>query len=344
MERIETKHNISTLGGYFVAVIIFTASGFWFLKRLITQEYFQLLELSLCLISFSITLLAIFEILGKRKFIVRDDTLIIKNIWNKAVNKIQKNEIDSYTCLTKYGKIGMHRNWLDIDLFYGKNRLRISSSDYDYESFNQLMDFFKENVSWNHTAEIKRYKNIVKKFVIFYIAFCLVAFILLYHDHQKNQPIITEADLELVEGTLYKPARIDENEDGKQSLKLQLTEHPGFTFQLKSKWFKAFESTEFINENHEGDRIGVKIVKDEYEKKISKTKRLRFIDKRINYSTIYILGLENGDQAYLNLNDINNLRQRSIPDVKLYLLLIAIVTIVGLSIYFFLRSKIPDTT
>ena len=103
--------------------------------------------------------------------------------------------------------------------------------------------------------------------------------------------------------------------------------------------FHAANSSAIVAEFKANDQIELDILKDTYDKKISQTTDLTFIDKTVNYNQITVNGLRKEGKPYLRLENINKEQKEDSTGYGFWILFTVGIGITLSGIYLITRKK-----
>ncbi|MFY8109093.1 MAG: hypothetical protein ACOVO9_08875 [Bacteroidia bacterium] len=129
---------------------------------------------------------------------------------------------------------------------------------------------------------------------------------------EKEQPF-ENTDLTKLTDVITNEVKLNTGSKGSKSILLNLKKYPEFKFQIIGNGFQSMNIDNFLNNVKQGDTISLSIMTDDFNKKITKEKELTFYDKSVNYSFIYVLGVSDKNQNYLNIYDYNEESENDRP-------------------------------
>ncbi|MFK7937422.1 MAG: hypothetical protein AB8G22_28160, partial [Saprospiraceae bacterium] len=153
------------------------------------------------------------------------------------------------------------------------------------------------------------------------------------------------AHLVEIEGTVVKPIEIKESGKRKKRksryINIALEEYPKFEFSLGGHRYKATNAKELIVNVQQGERIKMKILNDQFQKKLTKEVPMTFWDKSFDYRSISIYGLSDDQTSYFNLNKFNKYQKADRNYWAMYILLGFGLFVMGYGIYELMLNKKP---
>lgn len=335
-EKINIESNIkySTL-----IILILGGIGFSFLSYYLTSksleaDYPQIAGLILGLFFGVFGLLSIISIWQLNKYEFDGERLIVKSIFNTPKTTIYTNSIRSYNEIDKENK---HIKWKDLTIFTDRHKIKISSST--ISNYHKLKSALTKGIERDeHSEKLWLYK-VNKRYGVGFIIIGLlfsIGMLNIYSNHNKE---ITSDEISIIIGTVSDTLEIDRKNSSKW-INLKIKEHPEYVFEISGIRFEASLSNEIVNEIFPGDKIKLSILTDTYQKKITKTKELTFIDKSVNYHFITTNGLSKDGKDYLLLETINQEHKIDSKGWGFWVLLLVGVSILSSGVYLITR-KMP---
>lgn len=224
--------------------------------------------------------------------IVSKEGLVFDSILGINTKQYHWDEIDSYTYKVTKDKKGTEESF---KIYIGDKVIGLSSIYYkDYE---KLFHFLSKKIKINAEEQVKRNKSdkvIGGRISIGFGLLTIIAGLYLGFSPYSN---FDESDLRLVSGTLASFEYYEARKSRDNNFRIKMAEYPDFSFVISdrdSRNSKAHKA--FVESIKSGENVAVKILRISYDKKISKTKKLNFWDKTIDYSVIdtYEVLLKNG--------------------------------------------------
>jgi hypothetical protein len=181
--------------------------------------------------------------------------------------------------------------------------------------------FTKENI-WSVSWNVK--KENWKFFKYFPTVIAIVFFIIALRFYQNKEK---QFDTEYVEISITQ-VNISKIESVKSSkyISIDSKEYPKFRFQVQGVAFDNMDSDYYLNNIKPGDTLVALITKDSYDKKITQTEPLTFIDKTVNYHFISVYGLKHKAFKLLSTNDYEYAKE---SDSKF-----GVIFFIGIGLYF----------
>lgn len=278
-------------------------------------------------------LFCLFYYLNRRTIYVFSDRFILKSGLFSVSVEIRYDEIQSWAEIQKTTK---NRNWDELLLFTSKGKFRFCS--YNYFGYS----IFKSQITKGKTRNLDYEKHWNVKSISlfsFFFLFFGTAFIALgsYYFITKTKAI---SPSEFVKIEQIVTSEIKTKRNGKRSrcFELKFNDYPEFNFNIKGNAYKAMYVEDFLAEVSLGDTLLVSIPKNDFEKKISKSKPLTFWDKSFDYYNIPIVTVSHAGEEYLNLNDIAEER-KSNRKSNAWILIIFGGILLAIGLFIFIKRK-----
>ncbi|MEC5395739.1 hypothetical protein [Bergeyella sp. RCAD1439] len=152
-------------------------------------------------------------------------------------------------------------------------------------------------------------------------------------ERNENQTIQNQKDFATVPITLTEAPRIKGKIKSLAPLKSK--EYPDYQFNLPSFYQDYFDSNAFKSETKMPATLYLTISRNDYLKKIKKTKEPSFLEKHFGWRFINVYGLSSSTKTFYDLSSIGNYRSSLKKGQKFYWLLAAAL----LAIAFYLKIK-----
>ena len=271
------------------------------------EEYFDIIS-SIFPIFFGIGGLAsLISLLYIETLELYDDRLITKSIFKKRV--IYLSNITHYICRAEEDEME-------------KIIICTESSSYEIDSnlinYKKLKDIFAIKLRREvYLEELRKYK-LQKLSRIAGISFALFfLFVLTYSIFFPQSSIITQRELVTFKATLSKKINLRGIEFPYNIL---VEECPTLKFKIGDINFDSLTESDLVIEK--GKKVEIDILKEDYEKKIAKTKDLSFSDKFIQYRFVSVHGFRSSDKDYL---DVEKLVRQNPEEEKMYSILYVLI-------------------
>lgn len=304
--KIRAKLKISTVLLLLVGSIGFSLLSWLFLTSMLNHKYLQVVDLILFLVSTFFASASIYYLLKNEVLNIDNNHLIRETFFGINKSNFKLSELISYTEIDKENK---YIKWQDLDLFFKKGKVRITSSNLKQNQYSKIKNHIIKGIERNHKEESKWENKNARNFGIgFIIVWSLLSLVFINQDEQGNR-IISSASTTQINGIIAENPEIESGKRNKQKLNIKLREFSDFNFKLNGQELKALDDR-FIEEVSKGDKLSVKIWNETYAKKIKQTEKLSFREKHINYHQIEILGINRDETDYIPENRINRLREK----------------------------------
>lgn len=290
------------IGGIGMITLAFIYSYF-----ILQEEYFDIIS-SVFPIFFSIGGIAsLISLLYIETLELYDDRLIIKSIFKKRV--IYLNTITHYICRAEDEKQEK------IIFVTEKSNYGI---DCDLINYKKLKDIFAVKLKREaYLEELRKYKR-QKLSRIAGISFALfVLFILTYGIFFPQSSTIIQQELMTFKATLSKKINLRGIEFPYNIL---TEEYPTLKFKIGDINFDSLTENDLVI--RKGTKVEIDILKEDYEKKIAKTKDLSFSDKFIQHRFVSVYGFRSNDKDYLN---VEKLEEQNPKEEKMYLIMYLLI-------------------
>lgn len=290
------------IGGIGMITLAFIYSYF-----ILQEEYFDIIS-SIFPVFFSIGGIAsLISLLYIKTLELYDNRLIIKSIFKKRV--IYLNTITHYICRAEDEKqekiiIVTERSNYEIDC--------------DLINYKKLKDIFALKLKREvYLEELRKYKR-QKLSRIAGISFALFFLsMLIYTILFPQSTTINQQELVTFEATLSKKINLRSIEFPYNIL---VEECPTLKFKIGDITFDSLTENDLVIERN--TKVEIDISKEDYEKKIAKTKDLSFSDKFIQYRFVSVYGFRSSDKDYLS---VEKLRVQSPQEEKMYLVIYILI-------------------
>lgn len=309
--------------------------SYYLISESLKPEFPQLALLVLSIFFGLFGLLSIISLWSLKKYEFDGEKLLVKSVFNTARKIIYVKDIKSYNEIVK-GSDSYKRH--DLTIFTEKHKETISSSAfYKYKQLKSELTMGIERDE--HSERLWSYK-VNKRFGIGFIIFGLLLSIILWAGDFKNEKIHS-SELTTIKATIAETPQIAQGKSSKR-ISLKLLEYPEFKFNISGNRFYASHSDAIVGEISANDIIELDIRTDTYEKKITKTKDLTFVDKSFNYQVIAVNGLRKNGTSYLSIEDINReqeLDSTYYKPIGLSIVIGFVILFTSFGIYYVTRKK-----
>ena len=243
-------------------------------------------------------LYAIYSYLGRKTIWIYDDILVLKSNLFYKETRIPLREITSWAEIHKKNK---NNSWDELTIITDAKKYRFES--YNYTDYTDL----KNNIV-RHIPQNIEFEKILEARIILKISICLIAvgimfLIFSFFNLNANEKALTPGNFYQTKQIITSEVKIHKGSKGARSITLTFEDYPEFDFKISGDAYDAMYADEFVSNVKTYDTVYITLVKDDYEKKLAKTKPLSFFDKTISYYHIDICGVATKNENYLNLSD-----------------------------------------
>jgi hypothetical protein len=246
------------------------------------------------------------------------------------------SELESFTEIKKENK---YIKWEDLDLFFTKGKIRITSSNLKSNEYSKIKNHLIKGIARNHIEEANwANKNSRNLGIGFVIIWSLLSLLFVNQDEQGNR-IIDDSSTTKISGTITENPKFKSGKRNKQKLNINLSEYPDFNFKLNGQELKALKKDMFLREVSKGDELNLKIWNETFSKKINKKQNLSFKDKHINYHQIELLGISKDGKDYMPASEANQLRDKFHSNWNYFGLMAFALFGIGFGLYLIISSK-----
>ncbi len=333
--KVKVKYKLSTIVILIFGVIGFSFLASFFLKAMLSHRYLQILDLTFFLLGSSLAICSLYYLLKNELLIVENKKLIIISFFGLQRKEFFLTELISYTAIEKANK---YINWEDLDLYFKSGKVRITSSNFKVTDYYNIKSLITRGTKANQKEVSKWSNRIQSQYGIAFIIIGIIFSLLFINQNNRGIKIIDGVSSIQFTGTLKQKTNIVSNRHNKKSIVLSLSEYPYFTFKLDGPEFKALDKDEFLKKVNNGDKITIKIWKDQYDKKISESSSLTFADKHFNYHRIEILGIAKDSEDFMPQDLVNYYREKFHTKFNFYTLMVIAMLITGFGIYLVLKA------
>jgi hypothetical protein len=281
--------------------IAFFLAAFFLFPGALGKKYPQLFEVLLLTILLVTGLYLIYFYLNPRIVYLYENFIAFRSgVFLREV-KIQKSEIISWSEIHKTAK---NTEWDELTIFTNSAKYNFLSKN--YKGYGLLKEKLTEGVQRNSGFEDDWQKRITIKAGkimiisgIFFMFFCVKSC-------QKKDEKFDSTQLTEINEIVVAGIKIEKASKGRRVIKLQFDSYPEYRFKIDGIAFHAMDTEAFVSETNKGDTLTVSIKKEDYEKKLIKSRPLDFFDKSIYNPDIDIFSLSRKEKRYLSLDQYQN--------------------------------------
>jgi len=313
-------------------------ASFFLIKNSISDEYVQIVGLILGgIFGFAgIGCLGVIPFI--ENLIFENEKLKIFSITGRLKREISLSEIKSYKEIEKENK---NSKWKDFTIFTKDSKYVISSSLHsNYEILKKKLIKGKKKNSY---AEKMWHYKMGRRYGIGFSIVGILFLMFFGRMYLKKDLDISAEMLVKIEGKVINDVEIKKSgkRNRSRSIEIGLEEYSKFKFKLGGNGLNATRVNSLLKNVQKGDRIEAEILKDQFQKKISKEVPLGFWDKSFNYRIIGIYGLNDEQNNYFDLNQFNRNKKSGRNSWAMYLLLGFSFFMLGYGIYELIKNKKP---
>lgn len=322
--------------------LLISGIGFLFLSYLLiknsmTDEYIQIFSLLLGIAFGCFSIICFASIIFSRHLVFENDKLKLVSITGKEIKEIQFSDIISYSEIDKHNK---YLKWQDLTLFTKNSQHQISS--HSYANYDVIKKRLTKGKKRNRVhEEIWQYK-INKRYGIGFTTFGLIMLLFFGNIFIKDNQI-NEESLIGIEGTIInEPAlELTGKRRNKRLLELKIAEYPNFRFKLGEGVIRTVNIESLLLDIKKGDKINMKLKKDQFEKKLSRQKEMTYWDRSFNYRIINLYGVETSEAKYYNLKLLNSNSKKDNSPLSMLIIFGLSFIFIGYGVYELLRNRKP---
>jgi len=334
--KIRAKYKFSTK-----LILIFGAIGFSFLtwnifNPMLGHRYIQIPDLLLTIVSVVFAIGCFYYLFKNEVILLENNKLHLTSFFGLSHKEYDLSNLKFYTAIQKENK---YMNWEDLDIYFPKDKVRITSSNYKSYQYQKLKNAITKNLQENQSEKDKQGNKLLKWWGFGCIVIGTFLLLISINQDSEGKKLIGDSNTKVIEGFILNDLEISTGRRNKKSIIIKLNTIPNFALNLNRPEIEMLREEDFINEVSKGDKIGIKIWKEVYDKKIAETKHLSFGDKHINFHNIEILGISKSKKEYLSEKSINKAREKFHTKGNYYGLICFALFVFGLGIYLALLSS-----
>jgi hypothetical protein len=266
------------------------------------KTYPQFIEVFFTFFIGFISVYLVFAYFKKRSIYLYKDHISFRFGFLLKSIEVRNDAILSWAEVAKSNKRG---EWKELTIFTATKKYRFQSNHYNgYELLKDNITKEKpRNLDFEENWKTPLNRNISLLLIVLGLIFLFFSAKSLLNSNKlvdKNQ--LVETNLIVKSG--LKIIRYKNSE----SIHLRFTDNPEFEFTIDPSIFND-GAKKFISDINRRDTLTISISKEDFEKKISKTKPLTFEDKSFGYYTIYLYSISHKDKSYLSLDEYEKHQQ-----------------------------------
>lgn len=285
---------ICLLGG-----IVALTGSYFLISYNIAKAYPQLPEIACGVLLLLFGLYCLYYCFSRKAIYLFEDSIQLKPGLFGRSTEIRIADIQSWAEILKTSK---YNNWEELYIFTANQKYRFESYNYDYYYF--LKDTITKKKTRNLEYEQKRDRKSIRNFSFFFLFFGLLFLGMGLNFYLRIDAPFPKKPYVTLNQIITSEVKTKREGKSSRSFQLRFNDYPEFNFNIKGNYFRAMYVDDFLAEVQRGDTITVRILKDDFEKKLAKTKPLTFWDKSINYYDIPIASVSHGNKDYLTLADV----------------------------------------
>jgi hypothetical protein len=276
----------------FIGIILFT-----FFIFLINNNFQpkNIYEENLKIIGFITLILLIFYciyyLINQKRIYVYENYFEIKRLLQ--TRKYHFSEITTHFSENFEGK---YNSWTEYYLILNTGeKITLIDSEYSnfYDFFSKIKIKAKENKKLNKKLAQPKF---LKYAIICGIISCLIFYFSSYFYDFKA---VKNSDFSYISSELVNDMKFIKGRKGNKRFEFELTNYPNFVFIISGANYRGILDDDiFLKEFRKGTLVKIGIQKDEFEKKISKSKELDFIDKYLRFSKIQVYQIIDNKNIY----------------------------------------------
>jgi hypothetical protein len=298
-ETLGSKFNRENIGLLCFFSILFSAFGVSLLIKTYYDKYPEILLLVLGVIFFLVGIMVCIYLLRLKRITISDFYVEINSLLGKRAKTVLLSEIDSYAEIHTNNK---KEDYYTLHIYQGEKKLCSLNSTY-YRNYFDLKVTLTHGKIRNIEKEekVKRVQNYY--FAFFLLMGALLFALMVYLSFTRTKTDITPNNISYIKGHVTNIKNGNARKRGGY-IDLELKEFPPFNFKIVGEQYRVCAVKTFLKDVQPGDEITIGILKEDYEKKISKIKPMTFLDQYHFYTTIPPYAIENEQWYYLLLDDV----------------------------------------
>lgn len=255
------------------------------------NEYDKNLKLLGFFVLSTIILYCVFYLLNHKRIYVYKDYFEIKKLLQ--TRKYYFSEITTH--YSEYFE-GKHNSWTEYYLILNsEEKLTFIDKEYSnfYDFFSKIKIRVKENKDLNKKLSQPKF---LKYLTICGIISCLMFyFSSCFYDFKT----VKNSDFSYISSELANDIKLIKETKGNNRFEFELTNYPNFVFIISgANYTGILDDDIFLKEFRKGTLVKIGIQKDEFEKKITKSKELDFIDSYLRFSKIQVYQIIDNKNIY----------------------------------------------
>lgn len=299
-EKSRINTSIITLGIFFTVFISYLLNTTFQPKNI----YEERLRVLFFFVFGSFIIYLIFYLLNQKVIYVYKDHFEIKRFFKTETYKF--SEIQSHYSKKFSGK---YDSWEAYYLVLNENK-KLTFIDTEYLNFHQFYSKITSRIKINKKLNDKIYRQKYLKYSIICGILAVLSFYL--SSHFYNFKKIQDIDFIFITGKLNAEIKMLKGVKRNKSFKIDLANYPDFSFIISGENYAAIANDqEFLQSFRKDGDITIGIDREEYQKKIVKTKKLNLFDKYIYYRNINVKQVQNRNISFIDAAKVTESRKRN---------------------------------
>ncbi|MES2544042.1 MAG: hypothetical protein V4548_04095 [Bacteroidota bacterium] len=242
----------------------------------------------------------IYYLLNQKRIYVYENYFEIKNL--SQTRKYHFSEVTTH--YSDYFE-GKYNSWTEYYLILNSGE-KLTFIDKEYSNFYDFFSKIKIRVKKNKDLNKKLSQpKFLKYSIICGIISCIMFYFSSYFYDFKT---IKNSDFSYISSELVNDINLIKGRKGRKRFEFELTNYPNFVFIISgANYTGILDDDIFLKTFRRGALVKIGIQKDEFEKKISKTKELNFIDKYLRFSKIQVYQIiDNKNILQIDIRKVNS--------------------------------------
>ncbi|MDP9956463.1 preprotein translocase subunit SecE [Epilithonimonas hungarica] len=269
------------------------------------NEYDETLKIIGFVVLVSVILYCIYYLINQKVISIYENHFEVKRLFQ--TKKYLFSEFKTHYSKKIKGK---YNSWTEYYFILNTDE-KLTLIDTEYSNFYDFYSIIRKNIKVNNELNSKLLQpNFLKYSIICgIISGSLIYLSSYFYDFKR----IENSDFAYITSELKNEIRIIKGSKGKKHFELELTSQPNFEFKISGRSYNSIgNDNDFVKAFDKGDEIIIGIEKKEYEKKISKIKKLNLLDKYFKFSTIQVKQLKNKKGIFfIDLKEVNRLKTKN---------------------------------
>jgi len=240
----------------------------------------------------------------KAVYVFEDFILSKSNLFKREVT-IPFTDIQSWAELHKKSK---YRGWSELYIFTPSKKYCFTSYDYGDE-YETLKSVITKNKSRNLDYEKKSDLKSITYLCFFFLFLGVIFWAFGVSNYIRSNNTVPILQLVTLDQKVTSKIKIKKSGKSSRYISLRLNDNPEFSFNIEGAAYRATDTDGFVAEINTGDTLTVSILREDFEKKITKTKPLTFWDKSFGYYSIPVYGLAYKNRIYLSPKEYQSARK-----------------------------------